>query len=137
MVVHRALRNIVCVGITIVLCHANYVSAQDNVRHDSHPLKTADTSSPRATLQSFIETSDEILRRFRGEGLSFRSEAERRAIGARALRCLDLSDVPESVRTHVSREGVVYLKEVLDRIELPPQETWPDAKQVAEDGIVR
>ncbi|WP_166823085.1 mechanosensitive ion channel family protein [Thalassoroseus pseudoceratinae] len=113
------------------------LDAQDSRSMDAHPLKTADTSSPRATLRSFIDACNEILRRFRGEGLSFRSEAERRAVRGRALRCLDLSEVPESVRVHVGQEAVVYLKEVLDRIDLPAEDTWPDAKQVVDEGIAR
>lgn len=121
----------------LIVFHGDWVRAQDKPIHESHPLKTADTSSPRQTLLSFIEASNEILYRFQGEGLSFRSEAERRSVATRVLRCLDLSDVPESVRTHVGREGVVYIKEVLDRIELPPVETWPDAEQVADEEITR
>ena len=31
---------------------------------DIHPLRPTDTSSPRATLQGFVETTDDIYRRF-------------------------------------------------------------------------
>ncbi len=124
-------------SVVAVLFQVDYVKAQDKSQYESHPLKTANTSSPRETLLSFIDASNEIVRRFRGEGLSFRSEAERRAVASRALRCLDLSDVPESVRTHIGREGVVYIKEVLDRIDLPPVESWPDAEQVSDEEITR
>lgn len=135
--IRRVARCVICVGAILMLLGGNAVSAQDNGTSDSHPLKTADTSSPRATLRSFIDACDELLRRFGQEGRSFRSEAERRALASRALRCLDLSEVPESVRTHVGQEGVVYLKEVLDRIELPPEDAWPDAEHVAEEAISR
>ena len=74
---------------------------------------------------------------FRGEGRSYRSEAERRAVAARALRCLDLSQVPTSVLGSVGRERAVCLKEVLDRIDLPAEDTWPDDAQVTQSEITR
>ena len=37
----------------------------------------------------------------------------------RVKNCLDLSDIAEYRREYVAREATVYLKEVLDRIELP------------------
>ena len=102
-----------------------------------HPLGAADTSSPRATLETFLRGVDEVYRRFRGEGRSFSSEAERRAAAGRILRCLDLSQVPASVSQSVGAETAAYLKEVLDRIELPPVEEWPDAEQVASLQLTR
>ena len=32
---------------------------------DDHPLRPTDTSSPRATLQDFVETTDDVYRRMR------------------------------------------------------------------------
>ncbi len=110
-------------------------SAQDVTLAESQPLKAADTSSPRATLNTFIAAVDEIYGNFQKEGRSFRSEAERRAVAGRILRCLDLSEVPESVREGVGREKAACLKEVLDRIDLPPVEEWPDHGQVTATGL--
>ncbi|TWU14581.1 Low conductance mechanosensitive channel YnaI [Symmachiella macrocystis] len=126
-----------CLFATLATIGANPLFAQDVESPDPHPLKTADTSSPRATLTSFLETFDEVHRRFYGEGRRFRSDATRRALSARATRCLDLRDVPESVRYNVGREAAVCLKEVLDRIELPPEDDWPDAEQVATEELTR
>jgi MscS family membrane protein len=122
---------------TLVVFGSTPLCAQHNAEFDPHPLKTADTSSPQATLKSFIDTCHEWHRRFYGEGKSFRSEAERAALASRALRCLDLSEVPASVETSVGREVAVCLKEVLDRIELPPEGIWPDAEQMAKEDIAR
>ena len=48
----------------------------------------------------------------------------------RATRCLDLSQVPAALRLHWGREGVLFLKEIFDRIELPPMDEIPDAVEV-------
>ncbi|WP_182864715.1 mechanosensitive ion channel family protein [Rhodopirellula sp. JC639] len=103
----------------------------------SHPLRATDTSSPRATLTTFLSAVDEVYRDFSREGRSFESEAERRALAARILRCLDLSEVPESVDVGVGRETAACLKEVLDRIELAPEDSWPDAEQVDQEGLTK
>ena len=123
--------------VAVVSLGGSPLCAQNNATDDPHPLKGADTSSPRATLKTFIDACDEAHRRFRGEGRSFRSEAERRAVAARALRCLDLSKAPASVQIGVGREAAVCLKEVLDRIELPAEDTWPDREQVTESSITK
>lgn len=134
---HVRVSRIVVYPVLLLLMFAgNPVRAQDDAG-DYQPLKTADTSSPQATLKSFIDTCDELVRRFDVEGRSHRSEAERRALASRVLRCLDVSELPESVRAQIGREGAVCLKEVLDRIELPPEDTWPDAEQVAEEEMAR
>jgi len=127
----------VWVAAVFVACGSSPLGAQQVDTADPHPLKAADTSSPRATLKSFIEACDALYRRYYGEERSFRSQAERRAFTSRALRCLDLIEVPESVRASVGRERGACLKEVLDRIVLPPENAWPDAEQVAEEEIVR
>jgi len=133
----RTVRIAVCVVATLVSFGSSALCAPVSNTLDPHPLKTADTSSPQATLKSFIDTCDELYRRFFGEGRKFRNEAERRALASRALRCLDLSEVPESVRISVGREVAVHLKEVIDRIDLPQEDTWLDTEQDAEKKIER
>jgi MscS family membrane protein len=54
-----------------------------------------------------------------------------------ARECLDLSDIPPLVFEEVSAETALILKEVLDRIELPPIEEIPDAAAVQEFGLTR
>ena len=44
--------------IVLLLCVANGANGTD-----IHPLRPPDTSSPRATLQGFIETTDDVYRR--------------------------------------------------------------------------
>ena len=63
--------------------------------------------------------------------------AEAREIGIsadnllqRAVHTLDLSQVPEALREDVGVESALQLKEVLDRMELPPLDSVPDAQMV-------
>jgi len=50
----------------------------------------------------------------------------------RAVATLDLSEVPQAAREGVGQETALRLKEVLDRIALPPLDAIPDAQDVAE-----
>ena len=49
----------------------------------------------------------------------------------RAVRTLDLNEVPEALRDDVGIESVLQLKEIFDRIQLPPVDTVPDPGMVA------
>ncbi len=102
-----------------------------------HPLESADTSSPRATLNTFLVTMHEAYVTTREQGRSYQSEAERTATRNRVFRCLDLRQLAPAVRTSLAKEAAVCLKEVIDRIELPPKAEWPDSETVAERGITR
>jgi MscS family membrane protein len=95
-----------------------------------HPLEPVDTSSPRATLYSFLREVDGVWRLYREQywqtpGRELSQYLQTRA--ARALRTLDLSEVAPSARAEVGYESGTYLYETLSRIELPPAEEIPDA----------
>ena len=111
------------------------------------PLQPPDTSSPRATLQSFLRDVQEAYDVLMPAYVSFRAEpslfppesardAEARAerLLERAVRTLDLSEVSRALRPKVALERALLLKEVLDRIPLPPFDTIPGAATVAESG---
>ena len=48
----------------------------------------------------------------------------------RAVRCLDLSAEPPAIREPLGVHAALYLKETLDRIEIPPYDQIPDAQEV-------
>lgn len=102
----------------------------------THPLESAETSSPRTTLQSFINGMHDIYRIVGEEG-RLMSTAQNGANTNRVLRCLDLSEMPPAVRKSLAKEAAVCLKEVLDRIELPPESEWPGPDEVAEENLKR
>jgi MscS family membrane protein len=113
------------------------VVSMANAADDPHPLESADTSSPRATLTSFFVGMRDAYDIATTEGRSYESVAELAAGRNRVFRCLDLSEMAPAVRTSLGREAAVCLKEVLDRIELPPESEWPDADDVAQDDLTK
>jgi MscS family membrane protein len=92
-----------------------------------YPLDPPDTSSPRAILKSFIETMDKAY--LKQLELGPRDEAAVDLHG-RAARCLDLSNVAPRISLSVGIESALLLKEVLDRIKVPPYEEIPNAEEV-------
>jgi len=114
-----------------------------NEEISKNPLKPPDTSSPQATLRSFLHNinrayavlMDAHRNNINAPGL-FTSESveqmERRAEERlqRSAYCLNLSGVPDGLKQDVGYEGAIKLKEIFDRIELPPFEVIPDAKAI-------
>ena len=96
-----------------------------------HPLEPPDRSSPRATMNTLRDSIDEAWTLYTAKDPSVRD------VFARARGCLDLSDVPPLVVHEISAQNALVLKEVLDRIELPPMTDIPDAAEVATLGLRR
>lgn len=96
------------------------------------PLEPPDTSSPRATLQTLIRLTREGYEYWSSpQGRTYNNLAERAAVGNQLSYCFDLHDIPPWLQDNVARETAVYLKEVFDRIELPPMNQIPDAEMIA------
>jgi MscS family membrane protein len=106
-------------------------SAQEVDIFDPNPLQTADTSSPRATLRSFLNNLGEVIEDQRRGQFSVKTG---RAF-LRAINVLDFSTTPNSDSWLVRTRRVLLLMELLGRIELPPEEETPGEKAVA-DGAV-
>ncbi len=107
-------------------------------------LKPVDTSHPRATLEGFmdsvnrandlIRTADAALRESPpGITVEEAEVVEREALNLlrRAASALDLSEVPAALQEDVGLESALQLKEILDRIPLPPYDTVPGPRRVA------
>lgn len=93
------------------------------------PLAPPDRSSPRATLQSFLDNASLSWRlTLAGDGAA---EIPRNA----AERCIDFNNVPVASRSDVALETSIKLFDVFNRIPLPPPEAIPDAGEVAASGI--
>jgi len=98
----------------------------------AHPLAPPDLSSPRATLTHFLAHMNRAYTRWKAEDDANEDDRfEREVITRVAQQFFDLNDIAPSVRKNVGRETAVYMKEVLDRIELPPWEQIPDAEMIA------
>ena len=97
----------------------------------SFPLRPPDLHSPRETLRSFMINAREAIELIRKEAPP---EAIRRAM-RRAILCLDLSKIPLATRESIGAEKVLLLNEILDRIQLPPQEEIPGLAEVEENNL--
>jgi MscS family membrane protein len=117
---------------------------------DPNPLSPADTSSPRATLQGFIETVDDvyvsmtdILEEYAKSNRLYLSPGERKKQihtlqrAQKAIRFLDTSGISPVLQSTTPVERVLQLKEILDRIELPDLADVPDRETMARLGLKR
>jgi MscS family membrane protein len=92
---------------------------------DLHPLAPPDTSSPRATLQTFLDEMNKAVELFK---TGHRHQAFNTM--RRVERCLNLEAEPPAIRLVLGFYAALCLKETLDRIEIPPFEDIPDSKVV-------
>jgi small-conductance mechanosensitive channel len=106
-------------------------------------LKPPNTASPRATLRSFIENMNRaysLLMKAHRKNLKtpgyFPSESvlqmakQAQEFFESSVECLNLSQVSKKLKKNTGYEGAIMLKEVFDRIELPPFEEIPDAEAI-------
>jgi MscS family membrane protein len=112
-----------------------------------NPLQPIDASSPRATLEGFLDGMDDLYRRmgavmqaYAASDRLYLTKAERRQqaealAGARKIvGYLDVSHISPVIRIPVAAERAIQLKEILDRIEVPPLSEIPDAEAMAKSG---
>ncbi|MES9930873.1 MAG: mechanosensitive ion channel domain-containing protein [Candidatus Thiodiazotropha sp. 6PDIVS] len=104
---------------------------QEEYSLDPNPLRTADTSSPRATLQSFLDNLGEVIDDQRRGQFSVKTG---RAF-LRGINTLDFSTTPNGDSWLVRTRRVLLLQELLGRIELPPEQEIPGEKAVADGAL--
>lgn len=101
-------------------------------------LRPPATSSPLSTLEQFLESVNQAYAlSVQIETFANTTAEDFEALEAasadwmrRAVATLDLSDVPEVMREDAGVEAALQLKEVLDRMALPPLDAIPDALAV-------
>lgn len=99
------------------------------------PTLSADTSSPRGTLTLFIDSAQDIYEIARSAKYVNRYDPKYRPLISQVYSCLDLSALPEYAREDYASEAAVCLKEVLDRVTLPPIESIPGPENIqSSDG---
>jgi len=117
---------------------------------DSNPLQPADTSSPRATLQVFIQTLDNIntqilavIKSYLASSRLYVSQQESLEIERTGqkldlvIRTLDLSEIPVALIGQLADPRILQLKEVLSRIDLPDFASVPDAEAMESEEFKR
>ncbi|WP_430735076.1 mechanosensitive ion channel family protein [Halodesulfovibrio aestuarii] len=103
------------------------------VKANNHPLSPPNTSSPRATLHSFIDNMNTAIKGWREKT----DRAETYRAFRRAVDTLDFSTTPNDSATAVQIERIIMLKEILDRLDLPPYDMIPDTTEVSKKDITR
>lgn len=98
------------------------------------PLEPPDTSSPRATLESFLYYSKAFTDSMRTPGK--KSKESQEAL-KRAMQCFDLSSIPPHTAEDVGLEAMLQLREILGRIPLPDSIDIPDNNDVKKQNIVK
>ncbi|HWB50972.1 MAG TPA: mechanosensitive ion channel family protein [Stellaceae bacterium] len=112
------------------------------------PLRPPDTSSPRATLEGFMQTMNgielgmtEVLKSYAGSDRLYLSREERQTQrgllerGRKVLRYLDVSTISPVLHDTVGAERALQLQEILTRIALPSADDIPDRDAVARDSL--
>jgi MscS family membrane protein len=127
-----ALRALLAAAFTWLLCANPTPLLAQAIEFEAYPLEPPNTSSPQDTFRSFLRYANDAVQSWRsGEDATLINDAARRA-----MRCLDLSQLPPAVRDELGMEKVLLLKEILDRIELPAFNEIPGQAQVASEESV-
>jgi MscS family membrane protein len=100
---------------------------------DPYPLRSADTSSPRDTLRTYLRDIDTAVDAWQSD--KPRADTIRPLL--RAADTIDFGELRAIDRLAAMTIKMVLLKEILDRVELPPFEDIPDDEEVAQQGIER
>lgn len=95
---------------------------------EAYPLRPADTSSPRDTMRSFNSNINEAVQAWHAD--EPREVIER--AGERAHETFDFRQLPGSGGFAKRVETMLFLKEILDRIDLPPDSEIPGDEEVAD-----
>jgi len=119
--------------LAIGLLFAVVVLTIGGTAHAGSPLEPVDTSSPRATLQSFLALTEEAAQLFSKyrRAPSPEGQARLHALGDKGMGLLDLSQVPPIARREVGSDTLYLLWDVIARLELPELDQIPGG---GEDG---
>ena len=106
----------------------------DPVEMVRHPLAGLNTESPKETLRTFIATMNQAYVVSLDTGARSKKAM---AFVERASQCLDLSEVPPTLKKSVRLESAFLLTDILNRIELPPLNDIPDKSSMKTRGLFR
>lgn len=127
------IRPVLGLAAALILGLATSAPAQET----ANPLEPPDTTGPRETIASFIERIDEMFRIAMTTDSSYERRLRVRPKARFLLQCFDLSELAPSTAESRAFQAAIYLKEVFDRIEMPPLEELPDHEAVKADPIKR
>ena len=111
----NSLKLIICLLFSLVLMLIASNAGSSNI------LLPVDTSSPRATMQSFLTLTEEASRRFQAyrDAPSRETQEALEEIASKVERLFDLSQVAPANRAHIADRSFYLLWEVIARHRLP------------------
>jgi MscS family membrane protein len=124
---HRGLTALMC-WLLLICCQ---VVRPESAVAQNGDYASANTSSPRDTLRSFINACNNVHDIVDSAEYFDLAEPKHMAAVQRALDCIDDSELPAFTRAEHAGEIAACLKEILDRVELPPWDEIPDADEIA------
>ena len=108
-------------------------------------LKPVETTSPRSTLEGFLHSINQAYALIMNTEKAMQSspstltpdevaeaEAAAKELLHRAILALDLSNIPEALRKDIGIETALQLKEIFDRMRLPPFYSVPDMQRISD-----
>ncbi len=118
----------------VLLVVVNLAFSVASAQEDVDVPVLADTSSPRATLKSFIDSCNDFYQVTKADRHFDRRSPYHRPRVRRVLDCLDTSELPNYAGDEIASEAAACLKEMLDRVALPPFEEIPDIAAIEAAG---
>jgi len=93
------------------------------------PLGPPDTSSPRATFASFVQLTDHLVEDYVNYQAAPSRTTQRALLRTveEGRQLMDLSGVPPAAQHEIGTAAIIWLWEVIARVELPPLEEIPGA----------
>jgi MscS family membrane protein len=106
---------------------------------EPHPLAPPDTSSPRATLKSYLDIMGDYAHLMRVDlhTKDRASEMRDQQLEDKAELCFDLSQIARERVDDIANDVLNMLIEILDRIDIPPFEEIPDAADARSGDLTR
>ncbi len=101
-------------------------------------LSPPDTASPRATFSSFRTLTDRIAERFAEYRAAPSARTQQTVLHAveQGKRLLDLSGVPPAAQHEIATATIIWLWEVIARVDLPDADEIPDAGAYVSGGAL-
>ncbi|MFC6487474.1 mechanosensitive ion channel family protein [Nitratireductor sp. GCM10026969] len=105
-------------------------SGEEGIQPLEELLEPANTNSPRDTIISFVKLTQRYYDLLRQDTYTREDAAELQHLYDEMQWFFDLRNVAPSLRQDVAVNDAVYLREIIDRIGLPPLENIPNREQM-------
>ena len=118
------------------LCAALFCTPTPTLGATTNLLSPPDTSSPRATFDSFRRLTDQIAEQYAAYRAAPSAQSQQTFLRAveQGKQLMDLSGVPPAAQHEIATATIIWLWEVIARVDLPDVEMIPDVTDYANGG---